>query len=221
MIHASKLLTDVNWLFFSVLFISYLALDKIVIRKHKIQNMSTEKPYISILRGINVSGKNIIKMDSLRQSYENLGLNNIITYLQSGNVIFTSENADHNELTQKIKQQIKIDFGFNIPVIVLSIDELSQVVANNPFLEESGKNEAFLHVTFLSAQPGYYEKKIIEDKIQNEEEIYFSDKAIYLYCPNGYGRTKLTNNLLENKLKVTATTRNWKTTTALLKIAKQ
>ncbi|MCK9403428.1 MAG: DUF1697 domain-containing protein [Chitinophagaceae bacterium] len=177
--------------------------------------------YISIVRGINVSGQKLIKMDALRKSYENLGFHDVTTYVQSGNVIFAGNDIELNNLEQKISRQIEKDFGFEVPVIVLTIDKLKQVIDNNPFLKDPNKDQTFLHVTFLSSKPEHYDHKTIEDKKQNGEEIFFSDNAVYLYCPNGYGRTKLTNNFLEAKLKVGATTRNWKTTNELLKIAKQ
>lgn len=175
--------------------------------------------YISILRGINVSGQKLIKIDALRKSYENMGFHNVTTYLQSGNVIFTGNEFEINDLEQKISQQIEKDIGFEVPVIVLTIDKLQKVIENNPFLKEPDKDQAFLHVTFLSTKPDHFDRVTIEDKKQNGEEIFFTDIAVYLYCPNGYGRTKLNNNFLEAKIKVGATTRNWKTTNELLKIA--
>lgn len=177
--------------------------------------------YISILRGINVSGKKLIKMDALRRSYERLGFQHVKTYVQSGNVIFTIKDMVIADLEKKISQQIEKDFGYTIPIIVLTMDKLKQVIDDNPFLKEPHKDPAFLHVTFLSSKPADYDKKTIADKKRNEEEIIFSDGAVYLYCPDGYGQTKLTNNFLEAKLKVAATTRNWKSTNELLKIAEQ
>lgn len=177
--------------------------------------------YISMLRGINVSGHNLIKMDALRKLYENLGFQNVTTYVQSGNVVFTGGKIDVYELEQRISQQIEKDFGYEVPVIILTLSKLKQIIDKNPFLKDLSKDIAYLHVTFLSSKPDHYDHKIIESKKQNEEEISFSDNAVYLYCPNGYGRTKLNNNFLEAKLKVGATTRNWKTTTELLRIAQE
>lgn len=177
--------------------------------------------YISILRGINVSGQKLIKMDALRKTYENLGFLNIKTYVQSGNVIFDGEDMEINKLEKIISQQIEKDFGFEVPIIALTVNTLKQVIDHNPFSKDQNKDQTFLHVTFLSSEPDQYDLKVIEDKKQNGEDLFFTDNVVYLYCPNGYGRTKLTNNFLETKLKVRATTRNWKTTNELLKIANQ
>jgi len=177
--------------------------------------------YISVIRGINVSGQKLIKMDALRKSYENIGFYNVTTYLQSGNVIFSCNDIEINYLEQKISLQIEKDFGFEVPVIVLTIDKLEKVIENNPLLKDPNIDQAFLHVTFLSSKPDHFNRSTIEGRKQNGEEIFFTDSAVYLFCPNGYGRTKLNNNFLEAKLKVGATTRNWKTTTELFKIAKE
>ena len=177
--------------------------------------------YISILRGINVSGQKLIKMDALRKMYESLGFHNVTTYLQSGNVIFTSNDIELCQLEQRISLQIEKDFGFDVPVIVFTFDKLKYIIENNPFTKEPDKDPASLHVTFLSSKPDNFDPKAIENKKQDGEEISFSDNAVYLYCPNGYGRTKLTNNFLEAKLKVVATTRNLKTTNELLKISQK
>jgi uncharacterized protein (DUF1697 family) len=177
--------------------------------------------YISILRGINVSGQKLIKMDDLRKSYENLGFRSVTTYVQSGNVVFTGNKAKPDELAQTITQQIEKDIGFDVPVIVLTIDTLKQIINSNPFLKDSDKDKTFLHVTFLSSKPQKFEISAIEEKKLSGEEISIADNAVYLYCPNGYGKSKLNNIFLETKLKVSATTRNWKTTNELFKIAQQ
>lgn len=174
--------------------------------------------YISILRGINVSGQKLIKMEALRKSYEALGFHNVTTYVQSGNVIFTSKTGSSEKLAQRITQQIKKDFGFDVPVLVLTIGKLKAIIAKNPFAH---KEANFIYVTFLASKPENFDKKIIEEKKLPVEEIAFTDDAVYLYCPKGYGNSKLNNSLMESKLKVTSTTRNWKTTNELFKIANQ
>ena len=175
--------------------------------------------YISILRGINVSGKKLIKMNALEAVYEQLGFLDVITYVQSGNVVFCSEIDDSNEIEQLIKSKIKEVFDFDVPVIVLTKDELEEIVADNPFTKDSSKNTEFLHFTFLQARPDYSSIESIANKRQEGEDIAFSNNVVYLYCPLGYGNTKLTTNLLENLLKVEATTRNYNTTMVLLKLA--
>lgn len=175
--------------------------------------------YISILRGINVSGQKLIKMEALRKMYENMGFHNVTTYVQSGNVVFTGNDVEIDKLGPAISGQIKKDFGFDVPVIVLTIDGLKRLIDNNPFLKDPKIDRAFLHITFLSSRPEHPDPTIIKDRRQEGEELFLTDRAVYLYCPNGYGRTKLTNKFLETKLKVGATTRNWKTTNELLKIA--
>ena len=177
--------------------------------------------YISILRGINVSGHKLIKMDALRKSYESLGFRNVKSYLQSGNIVFDVDKNNLNQLEEEIIQLIEKDFGFQVPVIVLTIDKLNFIINNNPFLKDSSKELSYLHVTFLSKKPISFNLEVIEEKKGEDEEIIISENVVYLYCPNGYGNTKLTNNLFESKLKVVATTRNWKTTNELLILAQQ
>lgn len=177
--------------------------------------------YISLLRGINVSGQKSINMPALVETYKKLGLIDVKTYVQSGNVIFSSPETDPLLLARKIEQEIKNDFGHEVPVIIFDIDTLKQLINDNPFIEDKNKEPSLMYVTFLSSKPGNTSNKPIEDKKQEGEEIFFTDVAVYLYCPHGYGNTKLNNNFLETKLKVTATTRNWKTTNELYRIARE
>jgi uncharacterized protein (DUF1697 family) len=176
--------------------------------------------YIAILRGINVSGAKPMKMQELRKTLQNLGFAKVNTYIQSGNVVFTAGRAETSQLADKISEAIKAGFGFDVSVIVLTAAEMQTIIENNP-LEDGSKDSAFLHVTFLSENPAAFDIKTIDAKKQGDEEIVISGKAVYLYCPHGYGKTKLTNTFLESKLQVAATTRNWKTVTELLKIARQ
>jgi uncharacterized protein (DUF1697 family) len=176
---------------------------------------------ISILRGINVSGKNMIRMVALKKMYENNGFTDVQTYVQSGNVTFRAENSSPEELQQVIENSIKQEFGFDVPVIVLTVEKLQRIIAGNPFSQDPEKDPAFMHVTFLSAPPAWFDPGPILAKKTEGEEIVFSREAVYLYCPGGYGNTKLSNQFLENKLGVKATTRNWKTTNQLVRISLQ
>lgn len=166
-----------------------------------------------------MSGHNIIKMDALKKMYEALGFQNVRSYIQSGNVIFETSKQDVKDVAHKITEQITKEFGCQVPVIVFTKEVLESIIARNPFAKDDSRDIKFLHVTFLADKPVGYDKKVIEDKMFADEEIYFSDDAVYIYIPGGYGDTKLSNAFLENKLKVKATTRNWKTTNELLKLA--
>ncbi len=173
--------------------------------------------YIAILRGINVSGAKPVKMEALRKSFQNIGFTDVTTYIQSGNVVFTASETETTKLAAQIAAAIKTDFGFEVAVIVLSASELRTIIENNP-LNNGTNDTAFLHVTFLAENPAAFNLSEIEARKQGDEAIVIDGKAVYLYCPHGYGKTKLTNTFLESKLKVAATTRNWKTTCELLRM---
>ena len=176
--------------------------------------------FIILLRGINVSGHRPLKMLDLKMMLEKEGLENIETYVQSGNVVFSSTESNPQKLEKQISSAIEKTFGYNdIPIICLSADKLKKVVDQNPFARDADKDHQFIHVTFLDGEPKPEGKGAIEEKKREGEEISYRDDVVYLYCPRGYGTSKLTNSFLENKLKVTATTRNWKTTNKLLEIA--
>ena len=177
--------------------------------------------YISILRGINVSGQKLIRMEALREMYEKLGFKNVRSYVQSGNVLFDHKSTDKGKLAASISSAIKKTFGFDVPVIVLTAPDLKKIIAGNPFAGDKGKDPAFLHITFLAEAPKAYDRSAMDSKKQAGEEIHYADRAIYLYCPRGYGNSKLSNNLVESRLKVTATTRNWKTSNELLRMAEE
>jgi Uncharacterized protein conserved in bacteria len=177
------------------------------------------KTYISILRGINVSGQKIIAMAALREMYEYLGFRNVQTYIQSGNVIFQDDRYESSELTTVIFNQILKQFGFEVPVIVLTIETLERIITNSPFKNEESKDARYLHVTFLASPPVMADDEGVLMRKSDDEDVAITDEALYLYCPNGYGKTKLTNSFIEAKLNVVATTRNWKTANELLRIS--
>jgi len=164
--------------------------------------------YISILRGINVSGQKKIKMVELKKLYESLGFTNVQTYIQSGNVIFSSRDKNISDLTTKIEEKIKITFGFDVPVLIRTKEEIKKVINNIPF---ANKEIDKLCVTFLATTTTLSPIEEINKIKDQAEEFFISEKEVYLYLPNGAARTKLTNNFFERKLKVTATSRNWKT----------
>jgi uncharacterized protein (DUF1697 family) len=175
--------------------------------------------YISILRGINLGGHNTIKMDALKELFVGIGAVNIQTYIQSGNVVYQSDDKNSEELNVLISDEIRRQFGFDVPTMTTTFDELNHIVGSNPFAVDETKEPSFLHVTFLADKPLSENAAKINTAEYLPDEFLLSGKAVYLYCPNGYGKTKLSNSFFERKLKVSATTRNWKTTSELLTIA--
>ena len=172
--------------------------------------------HIALLRGINVSGHNLIPMERLRASFAELGFGEIKTYIQSGNVIFTTARKSTAAVAKKITEKILNDFGFDVPVIVRTHAELNEVVKKNPFLPGAATDPAKLHVTFLSAAAPPTATKSLQPLAAATERFQVCGREVYLRFPAGYGVTKLSNSAIEKKLSVSATTRNWKTVTTLL-----
>ncbi len=151
-------------------------------------------------------------MADLRDVLNELGFQNVQTYIQSGNVILDSEETKET-VCQKIKEAIATEFGYDVPVLARTSEEWKKALDNYPFSQENEKIVAF---AFLDRIPN---ETVIEVNGINEDEYLVADDVVYLYCPSGFGKTKLTNNVIEKKLKVTATTRNLKTTIKLLELA--
>ena len=170
------------------------------------------KKYIVLLRGINVSGKNKLPMEELRDLLNDLGFQNVQTYIQSGNIIL--ESGEGKSVTcNTIKEGIQNKFGYDVPVIARTIPEWKKAIAKYPFPVDNTKIVAFV---FLNRK--IYETKI-DVKDINDDEYLIEKDMVYIHCPTGFGKTKLSNNLFERKLNVTATTRNYNTTLKLLELA--
>lgn len=176
--------------------------------------------YISMLRGINVSGKNKLKMDDLKVMYEKLGYNDVLTYIQSGNVFFKCPETPLEELATTIKNEIANTFGYDVKLFVRTIDQFERIADNHPFQTTGEEPLSQLLVTFLATKPAEELVNAIADFVHKEDQFKIQDDVIYLFCPGGYGKTKLSNNFFERKLKVDATTRNWKSVNKLLELAK-
>lgn len=176
--------------------------------------------YISLLRGINVSGQKMIKMEALKISFEKLGFQKVQTYIQSGNVVFRFSETPTKSLETIIAKQLVLDFGYEVPVLVLTLDELTKISNHNPFLTKRSEDISKLHVTFLSEVPQQMNLSNVTSYASGQDEFIAVENSIYLFCSDGYGKTKFNNTFFESKLKLTATTRNWKTVTALVEISK-
>ncbi|HHC80683.1 MAG TPA: DUF1697 domain-containing protein [Flavobacteriia bacterium] len=179
------------------------------------------KTYICLLRGINVSGHKIIKMAALRDSFEGLGFENTTTYIQSGNIVFKSNKNGVKELQKIIHQMLLNDYGFDITVIVLRPHELKKASENNPFEKDSTKDPKKFYIVFLQEQPHQENIEKLLEVDYRPEEFVIGHKTIYFYAANGAHKSKMGNNFFENKLKVKATSRNWRTVQKLLEMTRQ
>ncbi len=174
------------------------------------------KTYIALLRGINVSGQKKIPMDELRESLSNSGLENVQTYIQSGNMIFQSSEEKKSDLETKIHNAIKSYFGFDVPVLVLTPDKLNEIFNNSPFPQSEKEKSYFM---FLYEKPDETLVSEVSQLNYPNEEFIITDNSVYFYCATGYGKAKCSNNFFERKLKVTATARNYKTMVKLLSLS--
>lgn len=171
---------------------------------------------IAILRGINVGGNRKILMADLKSVCAQLGWINVQSYIQSGNLIFESEQKN-SELETSLQAAILEHFGHDVPVIVRTHQELQQSIQNNPFLTDQADISQLL-LTFLKEHP---DKDLI-DSLQNPsdtDQYKLQGKDIFLFCTGKYHTSKLTNQFFEKKLKVVATTRNWKTVMKLIELS--
>lgn len=167
------------------------------------------KSFICLLRGVNVGGRTV-KMELLRKAVSGLGLEDVRTYIQSGNIFFKSPSP-RKVLEQQISECIQDNFGFQVPVLVMDRERLSEFLMGRP---EHGE-DAYWHLTFLGEEVKEWDSDKINAKKGEGEEWYIAGSVVYVYCPNGYGKTELHNMFWEKVLKRQATTRNWRTSRAL------
>ncbi len=176
---------------------------------------------ISLLRGINVGGHHKIKMDALRAVYDSLGLRNAQTYVQSGNVVFKTQERDLIRLSRKIEDAIERTFGFRPSVIHRTPAELKGTIARNPFAKRRGIEPHRLIVAFLAGLPGAEARGKALQLKSDTEELRMDEREFYMYFPSGMARPKLTWLTVEKVLQTPATGRNWNTVTKLLEMAEK
>ncbi len=176
--------------------------------------------FAALLRGINVGGHRKIRMSDLKQVHQSLGHENPVTVLQSGNVVFDCAESDGRALARNLENAYEQAFGFPVGVIVRGTASLRDIAANNPFPLTADREAKFLHVFLLSDAP---EDKVLENfrAVDRIEDVEAVGDTVYIYYPQGAGRSKLTLGSLEKALNVTATARNWNTITKLVELASQ
>lgn len=180
--------------------------------------------YVALLRGINVGGKNIIKMAELKQAFIAIGLFDVKTYIQSGNILFRSNETEDN-LRNKIELMIKETFSLSISVVLRTSLELENIINNCPFSNEeilagelsSKKNS--LYISFLTNEPSPEKIQLFDVYKSNDEAYRVIGRDVFLLFQNSIRNSKLANNL--KKLDEGATVRNWKTLNKLALLAKE
>ena len=173
--------------------------------------------YAALLRAVNVGGRNRVAMARLRAALEALGYEDVSTYVQSGNVVLGSPTRSASSLRVELERAMEDEFGLEVTVLVRTRAELGAVVERNPF-RRSGAPDPQLHVAFLADRPSRRAIARLDPQRSPPDEFAVVDRHVYLRCPHGMGRTKLTNDYLERQLGTSATVRNWRTVTELRRL---
>ena len=177
------------------------------------------RTYIALFRGINVGGNNRLPMKDLVAALENLGCQDVATYIQSGNAVFRSEEADGSLLSERIRAAIGEIHGFEPRVLVLGSEEMKRMVRSNPFPEAESEPRT-LHVYFLAAEPERPDLDALEEIKGDRERFVLSESVFYLHAPDGIGRSSLAANA-EKLLGVPTTARNWRTVRKVVEMTDQ
>jgi uncharacterized protein (DUF1697 family) len=176
--------------------------------------------YLALLRGINVGGHNKVAMADLRGVAAALGHTDVATYIQSGNVVFTSTKTDSARLADELEQEIATRLGVRPAVVVVSGPELAQVIADNPFPAEP--NPRYLHAVFRRDEMNKNDIADVAAAVQRARQSGSPDDAvvvgrtIFLRTPDGLGRSELAAQLARTKVQSAGTARNWATVTKLM-----
>jgi uncharacterized protein (DUF1697 family) len=176
---------------------------------------------VAMLRGINVGARNQIKMAELEALFSGLGHTGVVTYIQSGNVVFKSRSKNTSTMARAVEARIARDLGLDVQVLLRTHDDLARVVRANPFVR-SGADPAKLHVTFLADPSDAALVAALGAEAGGKfgrDEFRVISRHVYVHCPDGYGNTKINNAFFEKRLKTAATTRNWNTVKKLLDLS--
>jgi uncharacterized protein (DUF1697 family) len=171
--------------------------------------------YVALLRGINVGGKNKLPMKDLVEMFVAAECSNVLSYIQSGNVIFRASPDASGKISAGITARITERFGYRIPVILRTVEDLRQISLSNPFLK-AGAAEETLHVMFLADLPSTERVSTLDPDRSPPDTYKVLGREIYLQLPKGVADSKLTNAYFDSKLATTSTGRNWRTVTKLL-----
>lgn len=170
--------------------------------------------YVALLRSVNLGGHGRLAMNDLRASMAALGYTDIVTYIQSGNVLFDARSKDELTVASAIEERLAQDFGDAPAVILRTVPEMLRVGRSSPYAKK-GADPARHHVTFLAERP---DQKLVASLVlppSGRDELVVDGREVYVHTPDGYSNSKLTGTLLERRLGVLSTTRNWNTVTKL------
>ena len=173
---------------------------------------------VALLRGINVGGKNKLRMKDLTAIFGDMGCVDVRTYIQSGNVLFRADQTLASGVASLISNEVLSRFGFQVPVVTRTALELQDIVQANPFVE-AGVDADKLHIAFLADLPNGPHVAALDPDRSPGDEFVVLGREVYLHCPSGMARTKLTNSFFDSRLSTTSTIRNWKTALKLLDLA--
>ncbi len=176
---------------------------------------------VSLLRGVNLGSHHKINMPALRALYQSLKLKDAQTYVQSGNVLFRTEARDPIALAKRIEDGIERTFGFRPDVILRTTSQMRNVVARNPFAGRAEVSGSKLLVTFLASDPGKEAREEVRGIKSDPEEMWIDGSELYIYYPDGMGRSKLPISAINKALKIPGTARNWNSVTKLLEMAEE
>jgi uncharacterized protein (DUF1697 family) len=169
-----------------------------------------------------MAGHYPVKMTDLNSLYKGIGFTDAQTYIQSGNVIFRcSENLHHGDIVKRIEGAMLDRFGYYVPVMIRTTEEIRRLLSVNPYLNEENFNAAKTAVIFLHEPVSDAQIKKVIDIDYPPDKFKIEGSEIFIFCPNGFGRTKLYTNFFEKKMGVTGTARNWKTITKILALAEK
>ncbi len=166
--------------------------------------------YVSLFRAINVGGRKV-GMKDLKEMHEALGFRDVTHYIQSGNVVFTSDDGDVQHIQQRIEESFEQKFGFATAGIIRNSNELREIIEKNPFRNQPNKESKWIVVMFLAEYADAMAQEVLHAMYAGPEEIFVLGQEVYIYYPDGIGNSKLTNSLLEKKLKTVGTARNLNT----------
>lgn len=183
------------------------------------RGMTRAMTFLALMRGINVGGRRRLTSDALVAAFEAEGASHVRTFQQSGNVLFTAPARGAPALTRRVSERLGDEHGLASPIVLRSASELAAVAASHP-LDADGRDPRLLHVAFLAGRPAPGAAARLDPLRSPPDELLVQGREVYLHCPNGMARTRLTNDYLDRTLGTVSTVRTWRTVRKLDTLAR-